>query len=206
MTKTVVLKDYITFRGILKSNLKFIVICLGFIISLIAGTFAISVCNDDNYFGLSSYFSEYLGFLNNCGFLEVFLNSLYAFSVLILINMVLGLCVIGAFFNWFVLFILGFGIGSVSGYIFSVYSLKGLCFFLLIILPGLFLFSLDYILSFQDSFDFSLMLFRTVSKKMQYSANLRQYFIKYLIYFVLVIFISLFNSFMISTFFGFFNF
>ncbi len=206
MIKTISLKEYVSFKSLLKSNLKILIATICFSLSLLLGSFAASVCDDKSCFGIASYFSNYLKFIENCDFIDLFLNSYFHFSILILINMVLGLCVIGIFLNWFILFLFGFGTGAVSGYIFYAYSLKGLCFFLLILLPGLFLFSLELVLSFKDSFEYSLKLFKTANKKLVFSANLKNYFLKYIIYFVILMFMCLFNAFVIINFYSFFNF
>lgn len=46
----------------------------------------------------------------------------------------------------FIVFLKGFGTGITAGYLFSVHSLKGIVFYLFVLLPGTFLFCLALIL------------------------------------------------------------
>ncbi len=203
MITTMEKRQSVNIKFLLKSNLKLIVITVIFVFSLVIGSFSVSVGENSN---MASYFLDYIKYLKNCEFLNLFFNYYFYFSLFILLNMVLGLCVIGVFLNWFVLFLLGFGIGNVSGFIFYEYSLNGLCFFLLLLMPALFLYSIVFIISFRDSSDFSLKLLRSVNKREVFSESLKKYFIKYIIYFIILIFISLFNTFVITNFYVLFDF
>ena len=128
------------------------------------------------------------------------------FVLLIFINYILGLCVIGNFISIFIFFIFSFGVGSVSGFLYKIYSLNGVCFFSLIILPGLFLFTINYILSLKQSFCFSRELFKLVKSENSVSVNFKSYSIKFLIHFILSLIICLINTFFSYTFCGMFEF
>lgn len=200
MSKPFALKERIPFKRVVFGNIRFVLICFGFIISLCIGSFAVSICDDGAYFGLSEYFENYLRFSVESSFADIFLYSSLSFLLLILINCILGLCVIGSFVNSLFIFVFGFGIGAVSSYIYCVYSLKGICYFILVLLPGIFLISLNYILSFKYSFDFSVKLLKSVGKNISVSFDLKLYFIRYIYFFVLTFAIGLINSFFIKTF------
>lgn len=195
-----ILKNNSSFKRIFFGNLEFIIICSVFILSLCLGAFSVSVCDDGNYFGLCEHFDNYLIFAQKSGFTDIFLYSSFGYSVLILINCILGLCVIGTFFNPIIMFLFGFGTGAMSSYIYCTYSLKGICYFILILLPGIFLFSLNYILSFKFSFDSSLKLYKAVAKNISERFDLKLYFVRYIYFFILTFIIGAIGSFFIKTF------
>lgn len=65
----------------------------------------------------------------------------------------------------FVVLFRGFGTGLTAGYLFSVFSFKGIGFYLLVILPGTFLFCLALVTLTNSSIKFSkMMFFLTIGK------------------------------------------
>lgn len=200
MSKPLIIKNNLSFKKIVLKNLRFVIICAVFILSLILGAFSVSVCDDESFFGLAEHFDNFLEFTEKSGFAEMLLYLSFGFSFLILINFVLGLCVIGTFFNPTIMFIYGFGAGAISSYIYCTYSLKGICYFILVLLPGIFLFSLNYILSFDFSFKFSLKLYKSITKNISQRFDLKLYLIRYIYFFILTFIIGLINSFFIKTF------
>ena len=200
LTKTLVFNSYFQSKNLIKTHSTFIFICSVFLLSLVFGAFSISVCENESMYGLKSYITEYLSFLNNSVYLELFINCFIMFSLLILINYILGLCIVGNFISVLILFIYSFSIGSVSGYLYRIYSLNGICFFSLAVFPGLFLFCINYLLSIKRSFDFSKELLKLTKEKSEVSVNFKAYSIKFLIHIILCIFICLIGAFFLVTF------
>lgn len=86
----------------------------------------------------------------------IFLVSLY----------LLGLAPWGIVFMPFLLLFKGFGTGLTAGYLFIANSLSGVGFYLLILLPGTFLFCISLVLFATSAFYFSKrMFFNTISKE-----------------------------------------
>ena len=73
----------------------------------------------------------------------------------------------------FIVFLKGFGTGITAGYLFSVHSLKGIVFYLFVLLPGTFLFCLALILFSSAAFTASGNMFWQIiaDKKMVGSSH-----------------------------------
>lgn len=206
LTKTLVLRRYSSTLDLFKGNSVFLIISGIFVFGLLLGSFSISICENNSFYGLSNYFNEYIIFLKNAEFSKIFLSSFFMFALIILLNYILGLCVIGNFVSLFMLLLISFGVGSVSGFLYKSFSINGIGFFALAVLPGLFLFCINYILSLKRSFCFSRELFKLCKKEANVSVDFKSYSIKYVIHFILVIFNSLVFSFFTNTFVSMFNF
>lgn len=200
LTKTLVFKRYSDTVGIFKNNSVFLIISGIFVFGLLIGSFSISVCENNDFYGLSGYFSDYINFLKGCGYSDIFFSSLFMFSLLILINYILGLCVVGNFINLFIFLFFSFGVGCISGFLYKSFSINGIGFFALALLPGLFLFCINYILSLKRSFCFSKELFKLCKKGSNIAIDFKSYSLKFLVHFILVIINSLVYSFFTNTF------
>lgn len=161
-----------------------------FIFGMLVGAFSINICNDSEYYGISLYFDNYIEFLKENSFLNLFYSYFCVFSVLLLINFSLGLCLIGRFVSSIILFLYSFAIGSVSSFLYSKYSIAGLKCFAISILPCLFLLTINYLLCFMNTFNFSKKLL-LLCKNNNVSINFVVYIFKYSIHFVLTVLISL---------------
>lgn len=206
LTKTLVFKHYGDTAKLIKENLIFIIIASLFVFGILIGSFSISVCENNDFYGLNSYFNDYIIFINQSSFSELFLNSLFVFSLLVLFNYILGLCVIGNFINVFILLLFSFGIGNVSGFLYRAFSIKGIGFFSLTVLPGLFLFCINYLLSFKQSFTFSKELFKLCKKNAAIKVDFKKYSIKFIVHFVIVFLVSLVFAFFTNTYSSMFDF
>lgn len=80
----------------------------------------------------------------------------------------------------FIVLFKGFGIGITAGYLVSLHSLAGVGFYLLIILPGTFLFCFALILLSAHSIYFSSKMFRQLFGKANQSVFLSEPFKKYM--------------------------
>lgn len=206
MSNKLVFKHKRNITELLKSNILLIVISFVLIFGMLIGSFSVSICSDKSYYGLSDYFNNYILFLNENDFFKIFINSITMFLLLIFINYILGLCLVGNFISIFIFFIFSFGVGSVSGFLYKEYSLNGVCFFALVILPGLFLFCINYILSLKHSFCFSRELFKLTKAGNSISVDFKNYSIKFLIHLLLAILICLISTFFSYTFSAMFEF
>ena len=68
-----------------------------------------------------------------------------------------------------IIFIKGVGAGLCAGYLFSVYSFQGAVFYVIVMLPGLFLSSLSLLLQSKRSYGFSRELWLLFSPRKKYS-------------------------------------
>lgn len=83
-------------------------------------------------------------------------NSLKVSCAFWLINLLFGLCIIGVPFVTVIPVIRGLGIGLVTGYIYSIYGIKGIGYCFLIIFPGALISFIALIYAVSDSFKMSL--------------------------------------------------
>lgn len=84
------------------------------------------------------------------------INSLKVSCAFWLINVLFGLCIIGIPFVTIIPVIRGLGIGLVTGYIYSIYGIKGIGYCFLIIFPGALISFIALIYAVSDSFKMSL--------------------------------------------------
>ena len=84
------------------------------------------------------------------------INSLKVSCAFWLINILFGLCIIGIPFVTAIPVIRGLGIGLVTGYIYSIYGIKGIGYCFLIIFPGALISFIALIYAVSDSFKMSL--------------------------------------------------
>lgn len=84
------------------------------------------------------------------------INSLKVSCAFWLINLLFGLCLIGIPFVTIIPVIRGLGIGLVTGYIYSIYGIKGIGYCFLIIFPGALISFIALIYAVSDSFKMSL--------------------------------------------------
>lgn len=84
------------------------------------------------------------------------INSLKVSCAFWLINLLFGLCLIGIPFVTAIPVIRGLGIGLVTGYIYSIYGIKGIGYCFLIIFPGALISFIALIYAVSDSFKMSL--------------------------------------------------
>ncbi len=98
---------------------------------------------------------------------EGFKASMCAYFLFYISALLLGLSLWGRIGLPIVIFIKGIGAGLCAGYLFSVYSFQGAVFYVIVMLPGLFLSSLSLLLQSKHSFCFSkeLWLFFSPRKK-----------------------------------------
>lgn len=84
------------------------------------------------------------------------INSLKVSCAFWLMNVLFGLCIIGIPFVTVIPVIRGLGIGLVTGYIYSIYGIKGIGYCFLIIFPGALISFIALIYAVSDSFKMSL--------------------------------------------------
>lgn len=201
LTKSTCLKNKFLDFKLLKQNMHLLFLFALFILGLIAGTFSISICKDNNFYDLKDYVSSYILFLKTSDYFSVLLKYFICFTLLVFLNYMLGLCILGNLLLFPISFLYSFGFGSIVAYFYKVYSLNGIAFVLICILPGIFLFSVNYILSLKHSVVFSTRLYSfTLKCKSEYDLNFKNYTSKYVIHIILCLFCATVFSFFSSCF------
>ena len=87
--------------------------------------------------------------------MEIFASSLLSLSFFSLLIEFVTLSFFGALLIPVLIAFKGLGIGMTAGYLYLIYGLKGIAFYILILLPGIFVSSIGLIIFAAESFKFS---------------------------------------------------
>lgn len=146
---------------------------------------------------LTQLFSNYYNNGEIYSFFNIFLNSLSSSFVYLFLLFVFGTCTFGCFFTPIIIFIKAIGYGLLSGFLYSNYQLKGVCFYLLVVLPGAILLLTGFVLAGKESYEFSLLFFKLLkkdSKPIKFNEDFKSYSLRFLIIFSVMIFSSFVDS------------
>lgn len=108
--------------------------------------------------------------------LDVFISSVSASFVFILIAFFMGLSMWGFILAPAIPFVRGICIGLCESYLYSVYGLKGICFHSLVFLPGIFISSLAVLLITKESIKISNKFYSAIFSKEE--SNFEKVYIK----------------------------
>lgn len=112
--------------------------------------------NESIFAQVSRMFDSFYSVRENQSIGASVINSLKVSCAFWLINVLFGLCIIGIPFVTVIPVIRGLGIGLVTGYIYSIYGIKGVGYCFLIIFPGALISFIALIYAVSDSFKMSL--------------------------------------------------
>ncbi|MDO4731464.1 MAG: hypothetical protein Q4B14_04995 [Clostridia bacterium] len=130
-----------------------------FILGIILGAVLSQFLNDKLLNDLNFIFLNNFQFKSDCSFIQIFVDSLFISSLFVFICFILGMSMIGIFVLPLMCLFKGLGLGLVSGYLISLYSVQGFFFNLLIIVPGAFLSSLAFLVCAKYAQIFSFGIF-----------------------------------------------
>lgn len=123
---------------------------------LLIGVLVAKNGNDSILAQVSKMFDSFYSVRENQSICSSVINSLKVSCAFWLINLLFGLCIIGVPFITVTPVIRGLGIGLVTGYIYSIYGIKGIGYCFLIIFPGALISFIALIYAVSDSFKMSL--------------------------------------------------
>ncbi len=125
------------------------------LLGMVLGTISISAVNMDFIYKVDflflNDFKERIASSN----LEIFTSSLLSLSFFSLLIEFVTLSFFGALLIPVLIAFKGLGIGMTAGYLYLIYGLKGIAFYILILLPGIFVSSIGLIIFAAESFKFS---------------------------------------------------
>lgn len=163
---------------------KFLIILMLFFLSgIIAGV--ISFGNSellDNF--AADNFSMFIKGRTNCTFTKTMLNSFFECMLYLVVCFIFGSSMLGTVFLPTLISVKGFLYGQTAALLYSVYSLKGIAFHTLIILPVAVIFSVILIFFARDSMRFSVLIVRNVlgNNSADISLDFKSYSVKFFIY------------------------
>lgn len=158
-------------------------LCILFFLGLIIGSFTVK---NGNYYltaKITEYYMQYLKSKITFSGAAVFFNTFLISSLLLLLNYFIGLCAIGIPFAALIPFCLGCVIGTVSGYIYETYMLKGLGYCAIIIFPAAVVITASIILSCRESITMSSTMMSLLSQRPRgRQKTFKEYSVKFLFY------------------------
>ena len=135
------------------------------LLGMVLGTISISAVNMDFIYKVDflflNDFKERIASSN----LEIFTSSLLSLSFFSLLIEFVTLSFFGALLIPVLIAFKGLGIGMTAGYLYLIYGLKGIAFYILILLPGIFVSSIGLIIFAAESFKFSCKFAKNIFPK-----------------------------------------
>ena len=171
-----------------KNNILVILIFL-FILGLAAGTFSgskISVLSEYS----DDYLKRFISERTNATFFSVTLDSFMGSALTLLLTFAAGTSMLGVILVPTIFLLRGVLYGSVSALLYSEYSVKGIAFNAVLIIPAAILFIISLILSSRESIKFSLIIAKMTlpgSPSPNLSADFKNYCGRYLFICLLVL-------------------
>lgn len=158
-------------------------LCILFFIGLIIGSFTVK---NGNYYltdKIIEYYMQYLKAKSTFSGAAVFFNTFLISSLLLVLNYFIGLCAVGIPFAALIPFGVGSIIGTVSGYIYETYMLKGLGYCAIIIFPAAVVITAAIILSCRESITMSSTMMSLLSQRPRgRQRTFKEYTVKFLFY------------------------
>ena len=196
------------FVNVISKNNIVIIMTFFYVLGILLGVLWLK--NSQGIFDIAKQsFSAYLSERSAKGLFSVFLSS---FSSLLPVALLLFLCgtsIVGIVLTPLAVCYRGFEYGILSGFLYSTFSLQGIAFNSLILIPCTILAVFGYIISGREALKFSLKLARISMPKGQ-AANLYNDFKTYCKIFILIlilfVFSALLDAIMSVSFLKFFNF
>lgn len=189
--KEITVKNEFDFDDFFKSNKQYIYLILIYISGLLAGTL---LFRSLNLIRFSSTIGEILA-IKSDSLLAVFTDRLSVYLLIYVFTILLGLCIIGFPIINLVPFLCGFEISIKIAYYFNIYSLKGIGYSLLMIVPETAAFMVILFFTICSSKSLSKSIFDiSLQKNPEKQLILKDYFKSFLIYGAGIAVISFVNS------------
>lgn len=141
-------------------------------------------------------------------FIHILIKSFFSYMLFIMLGFVCGSSILGSLFIPLVVSFKGYLFGGVSTLLYSEYSLKGIAFYTVLILPSAAIFLFGFLFAMRESFDFSLMLTRLAFPQtlpINISFQFKRFSFKYLIVIFIIIFSALVDAWLSKNFLMAFN-
>ncbi|MBR0423689.1 MAG: hypothetical protein IJJ04_03555 [Clostridia bacterium] len=145
-----------------KNNKSIIAMVILLILGMVLGSLSVHEINLDILHKIDFLFlNNFKEIIDKPG-LDVFISSLSNLFFIILLLEFSALSFWGSGLIPLIIFFRGFSIGLTTGYLYLIYGLKGIAFYILIMLPGMFIALLSIILFSAEAFKFSVKFAKTL--------------------------------------------
>lgn len=186
---TVLSLKNLKFTDFMAKNNILVILILLFILGLAAGTFSgskVSVLSDYS----DDYLKRFISERTNATFFSVTLDSFMGSALTLLLTFAAGTSMLGVILVPTIFLLRGVLYGSVSALLYSEYSVKGIAFNAVLIIPAAIVFIISFILSSRESIKFSLIIAKMTlpgSPSPNLSADFKNYCGRYLFICLLVL-------------------
>ena len=154
---TVLSLKNLKFTDFMAKNNILVILILLFILGLAAGTFSglkISVLSEYS----DDYLKRFISERTNATFFSVTLDSFMGSALTLLLTFAAGTSMLGVILVPTIFLLRGVLYGSVSALLYSEYSVKGIAFNAVLIIPSAFVFIIAFLLAARESMRFSLVI------------------------------------------------
>lgn len=157
--------DFTRIKMVLREEWKMLTLVSLFLSGMIIG--AISVKHTDNILNarLVIMFSDYTMLRTTQSFFQTFINSFTVCLIFLIIVFIAGLCAVGAPIIAAVPLFRGIGLGVISGYLYTNYSLSGAGFCMTVIFPSAIISTATLLFGCNESFIMSYEIYNIISGK-----------------------------------------
>lgn len=139
-----------------KSHKVFVTMLFALAISILCGSIFVRYVNLETLHKFDFLFLKDFQSRSAQSLREVFASSLASYCALAFVFEFLALSIFGVVLVPCLVMFKGFGVGLLAGYLYLIYGLKGIAFYILILLPGVMLSSVGLALFASNAFGFSL--------------------------------------------------
>ncbi|MBP3320486.1 MAG: hypothetical protein J6K87_02455 [Clostridia bacterium] len=163
---------------LLKKSKTSILIWFCLILGITLGVFCVSYIETESFYKINFLFINNFKENINQTWSEIFTTSFSATSIFVFI---LELCILscwGIFLVPILIILKGYSLGLSAGYLYLIYKIKGIAFYLLILLPGVFLSSIGYNIFASKTINFSYNFTKLIFSKQDNNYNFKINFLK----------------------------
>lgn len=161
-----------------KKSKTSILIWFCLILGITLGVFCVSYIEIESFYKINFLFINNFKENINQTWSEIFTTSFSASSIFVFI---LELCILscwGIFLVPILIILKGYSLGLSAGYLYLIYKIKGIAFYLLILLPGVFLSSIGYNIFASRTINFSYNFTKLIFSKQDNNYNFKINFLK----------------------------
>lgn len=161
-----------------KKSKTSILIWFCLILGITLGVFCVSYIEIESFYKINFLFINNFKENINQTWSEIFTTSFSATSIFVFI---LELCILscwGIFLVPILIILKGYSLGLSAGYLYLIYKIKGIAFYLLILLPGVFLSSIGYNIFASKTINFSYNFTKLIFSKQDNNYDFKINFLK----------------------------
>ncbi|MGN0525400.1 stage II sporulation protein M [Eubacterium sp.] len=179
-----------------QDNVRFLYQLFFYIAGMVLGVWLFRALNLSKY---SSTIEDFI-LIKNDSLINIIIDRLSIYVLVYVVTILLGLCLIGFPVINVIPLVCGVELSLKLSFIYSLYSVKGIGYSVLMIIPEATAFLVLLFYTIKDSKDLSSSLFNISKNNLESEIDLKQYLKKFMLYCIGIICISILNSIMMYLF------